>query len=269
MWEFFQDISLDISILAVIISASILYFGKLISDTHVEKYDRMGLYITGLLFSSYYVFLPFLLSFVVSEKVIIPSWIMFIFEIIIVSVLSVNLFVNEYFYRFGWTPNFKKAIEEGVSDLRKGKTTKGKIVSKYEDIYKDRTGHGYADTYMIAFETCKKIFGNKYVLFLSSFIMILTFVYSLNSQDIVWIGIIGLTTFLGLTMLAVSYGFRKAQYPYAVIILENDEKITGRIQKFGDYVYILDDEKEERIFINKDKIRYIVESKYKNKKVEK
>lgn len=269
MLELIREIGWNISILVIVLSALILYFGKLISDTQVEKYDRLNLYITGLIFSIYYVFLPFLLVYIVYEKMTMPLWLIYPVELFVVSLLSIYLFVSEYFYRFGWTHVFKKSLEKGVKDIRGEKTRKGNLVDKYEKIYKDRAGHGYAELYLQTFKGFRKIFNNKYALFIASFIIILTTIYSLEVDDIIWSGLVILTSFVGLTMLAIAYGFRKAYYPPALVVLKDGEKLEGRILKFGDYLYLMNDEKEEKIFVNNDNIKYIIESKYKYKKVKK
>ena len=62
MFEFIEQLNLNITILIVLSGAMILYFGKLISDVRVEYYDKISLYITGLFFTIIYVFAPTLFA---------------------------------------------------------------------------------------------------------------------------------------------------------------------------------------------------------------
>ena len=64
-------------------------------------------------------------------------------------------------------------------------------------------------------------------------------------------------------MIAVAYGFRKAYYPPAKIYIEGGEVLEGRVLKFGEYIFMTKDDK--KFFINKDKVRYVEESKFKEK----
>lgn len=265
MFEIIREMSFDISFILLAISALILYFGKLIADTRVEIYDRLSLYITGLIFTVAFVFLPFLISYAIYEKFLIDLIYIYPIELMIISLLSVNLFFQEYFYRFGWTEVFKKNMNRGLDKIKEKKSKKGKLVNKYEKIFKNNIGFGYVELYFKAFRFCQNLFKNKYILLLTSIIILYTILLSIETGDFITISLIGITSFFGFSMLAIVYGFRKAYYPKAVIILNDNEKLTGRIQKFDEYLYILDDEKDEKLFINKDKIKYIVESKSKSK----
>ena len=58
MLEILENLNWNYSIIILIFGALVLYFGKLIADTRVEHYERINLYIEGLIFSTFYFFLP-------------------------------------------------------------------------------------------------------------------------------------------------------------------------------------------------------------------
>ena len=65
--------------------------------------------------------------------------------------------------------------------------------------------------------------------------------------------------------MALVSGYKTTHYPQAKITLENGNQITGKILKFGEFVYLLKENEEKKLFINKDKIVCIEESLYKEK----
>lgn len=68
-----------------------------------------------------------------------------------------------------------------------------------------------------------------------------------------------LLVFVNFSLLAFAHGYTKSHYPLATITLENNKKISGKILKFGEYVYLLKKDEPKKIFINKDKIVSIEE----------
>ena len=53
------------------------------------------------------------------------------------------------------------------------------------------------------------------------------------------------------------------------IVLENGDKISGKVLKFGDFIYILKEKEQKKLFVNKDKIVYVEESLLKEETKEK
>lgn len=66
--EIFKLASLDISILIILFGALLLYFGRIIGETKVEKYDQLGYYEEGLLFSAVFIYIPSLIAYYIYFK---------------------------------------------------------------------------------------------------------------------------------------------------------------------------------------------------------
>ena len=66
------------------------------------------------------------------------------------------------------------------------------------------------------------------------------------------------------TTIALVYGFSTAYYPPTLIYLKNGEIIRGKLLKFGDFIYLLDEERKMKMFINKQEVKYLKESLFKN-----
>ena len=269
MLDLLKDFSLDISIILLCLSALILYFGKLIADTRVEKYDRFSLYITGLTFSIPNLLAPFLVSYILIKEISFNFLFLFPIELILIGSLSLNNLYNQYFFRFGWTEELQKTMNEKFEKIKGEKSKRSSLIKKYEPIIEENLGLDYVGFYLKIFKASKYIFQRSYVVFICGCIFTITLLEAFSKGDFITIFIVGITSFYGFTSLAISNGFDKAFYPEAIIVLKDEEELTGRIQKFGDFIYILNDDKEQKLFINKDSIKYIIESKSKSKKPKK
>lgn len=201
----------------MIIGAIFLYFGRIISDTKVEKYDRLGTYIEGLLFSSVYVFIPFLISYCARDIIEIPEIIVIGIQLFILLIMSYCVILQNL---------IKYEIDE-----------------KYEKSY------------------FVKVFGNKNSIFLFALLTIFTTLNTLEGDDIFLLGLSLVFTLVILTQIALLFGFAVAHYPCTKFYLENEKIIEGKALKFGEFIHILKGNK--KIFINKDKIIYFEESKFK------
>jgi sRNA-binding regulator protein Hfq len=261
MFEISEYLNWNVSIIILIMGAFILYFGKLIADTRVEKYEKLNLYIEGLLFSTIYFFLPLLVSFYISESTKVPFYLLFIVDYFILVCLALNVYANEYFKKFEWEEVYRKTSKKVIDKLKEKDTAKGKLVKRWEGEFMKRTGHDYTDLHVWIFKFSMKRFGNKYVLLLFSFIAIVSFTNSVYYEDFLTTGFMVIMSFFILSMIALAYGFRKAYYPPAKIYMEGGEMLEGRVLKFDEYIYITKDDK--KFFINKDKVKYVEESKFK------
>ena len=67
----------------------------------------------------------------------------------------------------------KVPSQKVIEKLREEDSAKGKLIKKYEDRFKQRTGLDYTDLHIKILNLSMKIFGNRYILLLFSFITIL------------------------------------------------------------------------------------------------
>lgn len=261
-------ISLDLSILILIFAASIYYFGRIISETKIETYDKISYYITGLIFSLIYVLIPFVIgyySFIfLNSNFVDLLFISYIINVLYLGLLSWNIRVHEYFRRFGLLDLVEEKIKKKLSQLRSQNGIKGKLIKKYEPKLESGAGLNYFDYYLlILYKIPRKYFGKNYFLFPGSYFTFLSIFYTLSLDDYLAISVIFVMAFFLLTMIAFSWGYQNAYYPPAKIFLEDESTIEGKILKFGNYIYLID--KDKKYFVNKEKIKYIEESKFKIK----
>ena len=260
MFDISQLTECQIYLLIVITGALILYFGKLISDTKVEKYDRLGFYIEGLFFFIIYVAMPLLVAYyLIIKSISLPMWSTFLIQLIVLGILTWNLIVNEYFWKHGLSGEFENELKKQIDNVKKSDTTKGKIINNYEEIFKKKFGMDYTQyNFWLFYKIPKQYFGNKNLLFILSFLSLLSSMSLFFHEDVLFFLISMFLTFFILSLIAISYGFKTATYPSAIVYLDEGEPIEGKILKFGDYVYLLKEGK--KIFINNDKIKYIEEN---------
>jgi hypothetical protein len=248
--KMFEAISgIDLTIIIILLSAFLLFFGR-IGSPNEEHHDKLGYYITGLQFSLRYIFIPvFLVYSILYNKTIfrvsaIASILIFLqFVIYICLSFTRGLYTS---VKYGSLNEIKKIMESNLVKLFR--ITKN---SEFSDSYQKVLSG-------LLSETPIKLFGNSIALFIFSFITILSSMWLYKSQEaLTWISLV--LTFYILTMVAIAYRFKNEYYPLATVYLDDGTVIEGEILRSADYVYIKKDDKY--IFINKDKIKYLEETK--------
>lgn len=248
--------SVDLSIFIVLFGALFLYFGKIIGDTKVEKYEKLGYYIEGLIFSSVFVFIPFIFAYYLKDVFIISSLKLFFIQIPILGCLTWNIFTHEYLRRHGLLGKLKKTAEQKFNQIKEQNSIMGKVAN--------REGWIMSCVESVYYNIPIKLLGNKFVLLFFSFETISSNFQLYESSELLIFGISLIFTFFILTMVAMAYGFGNANYPPAKIHMIDGEIIEGKILKISEYVYLLKDDK--KIFINGDKINYFEENLFQDKK---
>ena len=264
-WENISNIG-NLSLVIIAVAALLYYFGKLIGDVKVEKYEKTDYYIEGLFFSLLYIALPFVAVLLLTQyaNLCLPFWPSLLLQVFILGCLWLSAFAHEYLRRHGGLSRFKKLSKETMNQLKK----EHPIFARIEDRAKTMTKKGLTELPSLAFYKIPiKVFGNNNILFLFSFI-ILWSSYSCISPETAFQPpsiFLSILAFVNLTFLALTFGYANAYYPPAKIVLENGNKINGKVLKFGEFVYILKENEEKKLFINKDKIVYVEESLWKEK----
>ncbi|MCL6579877.1 MAG: hypothetical protein K6T73_10975, partial [Candidatus Bathyarchaeota archaeon] len=256
----------NLSLIIIAIATLLYYFGKLIGDVKVEKYEKTDYYVEGVLFSLICIMLPLVPVLLLTQyaNLYIPFLPSLFLQIIILGCLWLSAFAHTYLRQHGALSKFRKLVHEKVEKLKKEQH----LVAIIEEKVKNSTKKDLTEIYSSAFYKVPiKVFGNVSVLLLFSFV-ILWSSYSCISPDVAFLPstiLLSVLTFLNMTFLALTYGYANAYYPPAKIVLENGNEINGKVLKFGEFVYILKENEEKKLFINKDKIVYIEESLYKGK----
>lgn len=258
------DFQLDIQTLPIIsafFAAIIIYFGKIISDTKVEKYDKIGFYIEGMFFTVKYIFIPSILAYFIisSFSISFSIFLLFLVQILVGTFLSWNL-VAYIFRRFELRNKFKKDAKEKLSKIKESKSTLGKLL---EGFWK-KADYPELVTY-VWLDIPIKWFGKHSMLFVFSFLTVFSTSYLFIYGDVLNFVSSLIFNFYILTSISLSYGFSKAYYPPAEILLEDGTKINGKILKFGDFIYIL--KENEKFFVNSNKVKLVRESKFKENKL--
>jgi len=260
MFNLTLDPVLEVSLIITILGLIVFYFGRLIADTKVERYNKMDYYFQGLFFSVFYLYLPLIVSYFIKDYFNLLGVITLIIHVIILGILSSNLKANNLIRRNILLKEFKKRLKAEFEKRKKEDNLSGKILKNVE------SDSLVSTNIFFHYEIPISWFGNRKFLFTLSIIMILSFA-SIRTFDIFYF-ISFATLFLGLTSIALAYGFGNnpysINYPKAEILLDNGDKISGNIIKHGDFVHIIKDNK--KTFINKDKIVKIDEDVLVNKK---
>ncbi len=259
----FNISSLDISVAIVVFSAVLYYFGRLIADTHVEQADKPALYVTGFMFVVFFILIPGGVVYYIKDYLLwIPKLALVLLQILMFSMLSWALKTYEYFLKHGLLDVFQEAYRKKLEEIKKENTLLGNIIAVYEI---RRNSKDPVSTFSGILEANRKISSNYTFLMLVSAISIFSLYKAISERSVVFIVATSVLGFFLFTMMALVYGFSTAYYPPTVVYLDNGEIIRGKLLKFGDFIYLLDEDRKIKIFINKQEVKYLKESLFKNK----
>lgn len=218
----------DIYILLAILGASCLYFGKLISDTKPTRYDKVSLYIEGLVFIIIFLLLPMAVIYFLFAKfnLQLPDFYGILIQLALLTLLSYNVMahiIRQY--------NLLENI--------------GSILSLRE---KDQLVRIVEEELQASLPV-----SNKYVLFFISFVVIWINVSILSGGISILVIFSFILSFFIFSMMAISYGYGTAKYPTVKITLKDGKVSEGKFLKYdGEFFKILVGGKE--ILINKNEM---------------
>ena len=182
--------------------------------------------------------------------------------------LSWTLKTYEYFLKHGLSNVFRKMYIKKLEEIKKNNTMLGSLFRNYEGIIK-RTIEDPVSVFLNALELNRKISSNYAFLMLASAISILSIHRAITKNSLIFTTITSILGVFIFTMIALVYGFSTAYYPPAVIYLRDGEILRGKLLKFGDFIYLLDEDRKVKIFVNRQEIKYLEESLFKNQWPEK
>lgn len=245
----------DLSAIIIIFSAILLYFGQLIAYTKVAKYERTDLLISGLLFTLIFILFPVIVNIFLYQKGLIInnySW-----AIIFIQVFVFVIYARYYSYKgrllkYDLIEEFNKRFEKKVKKSVSQDKLTGKLLKQKPNISKQSLKHL---NYIFNF------FGNQGIIISLSILIIYITFMSIQTKDIFLISCNGLLTFINFTLIALAYGLSSAHYPVSKIILTNGKSITGKALKIGEFITLIN--KDKQYLINKDQVVMIELNKMK------
>lgn len=247
----------NFSVILAVAGGILIYFGKLISDTKVEKHRKNDLLISGLFFSLIFILFPVAISVYTYQKELIlniPLWILAIFQIILVGIYSKYFNYKVVITRYELIAEYNKRFSKKVKDSISKNEIKGKLLKLRPDISKKS---------LKFVNSLFKFFEDSRVLFVFAFCVIYTNVIFLNTENVIFISGNLILTFFNLSFIAVAFGLASAYYPKSKITLANGKEISGKTLKFGEFIHLIT--KDKKYFVNKDHVVVIEQNIMKDK----
>lgn len=245
----------DISAILVVFGAIFIYFGKIIADTKVEKYEKTDLFMQGLFFVLIFIFFPSAVSYFLYQKNLIlkiSSWLIILVQLIILGAYVKYYNFKGVMLKYEATNEYKKQFNKKINEL----TNQNKIIEKVINQTKNPEEKSVA-----IFTKINKILENQKTLLVLSLIILYSNIISVNASNILFLVANGILTFFNLSLFAMAYGLANAYYPLSKIWLTNGKVIAGKTLKFGEFIHLLT--KDKKYFINKDQVIFIEQNKMK------
>ncbi|NJE26613.1 hypothetical protein E3E22_08290 [Thermococcus sp. MV5] len=255
---------IDISVLVLVAGAIFYYFGRLIADTHVEQPNKPASYVTGFVFVVFFIVVPSIFVYYLQNYLRwIPLIVLILLQIVFFSLLWWTTRIYEYFWKHSLLETFQDAYQKKFEEIKQSDTHLGSFLRNYEDTIKKTLGDPLS-FFIRTMELTRRVSSNYLFLILASFLSILSIKQAIRENSIVFAVTSSILAFFIFTMIALVYGFSTAYYPPAVIYLRDGEILRGKLLKFGDFVYLLDEDRKVKVFVNKQEIKYLEESLFKN-----
>ena len=246
---------LDLSVIIAIFTAILIYFGKIIADTKVERFEKTDILISGLFFTIVFVLFPFALNLFFYKK----EWIVNIApEAIILFHLSILAIYTRYnsfksLKMFELEKEYTKRFDKKINQINNMKTIESHLIPQ-KFISSKQT--------LDIFDKIFKFFENVNVLLIIS-ISIFYSIFVISTGNVLIVISIAILSFVNLSMIALVHGTSTTYYPRSKITLIDGNIIEGKTIKFGDFVYIIN--KTKKYFINKNQIKIIEQNIMKSK----
>jgi len=240
----------------VIIAAILLYFGKVIADTKVEKYEKTDLIISGLFFTLIFILFSVALNIFFYQKgwiLLIAPWVIVLFHLVLMGIYAgYNIYKDIKKYELD--DEYRRRFNKKIENLKKNKIV-SKFVNQKSDLLKQSLN---------LFDIIFRFFENGKVLLFFSIAIFYSIMLIANNGTILLITTVAILSFINLSLIAIAHGLSTAYYPPSKITMTNGKTIEGKALKFGEFIYII--KKDKKYFINKDQIKIIEQDKIKKKK---
>lgn len=216
----FTNILEGLPVVIIGLTAVLIYFGKIISEAQVAKYDRIDTLISGLFFALGLLVFPLSLNVLFYQKGWIldaPLWVSILFNLVVI----------------------------GISWLYLASKNRKKLELEKELHW------------LVRFFENKLVL---FLLSTGIFYLIMTTINhatTINNADVLPLTTVVVLSFFNLTMIAIAYGDSTAYYPQIKITFVDGETIEGKNLKIGEFICILS--KGQLVYINKDHVKIISE----------
>jgi len=258
------SVAIDLSGVVLLLGAMVFYFGKLIGDVQVERYDKRSYQVQGAMFIFNFILLPSLVLAGVHH---------YMYQVLAWDISGTTIFVSLLFI---------SAIYAGQNTLNKlllryDIHTENRYTRKWEsqlENVQETTGRDISGIFESKFNTTprqwftqtarfgRNLFEAKKMRFFSALTILLLLYHGLTVGGGFAIATASLA-FIGLSGIAFATGYEQAHYPTAIIRTEDGREIKGKILSFDDYLTVwTDDDKRQ---IKKEHIADIIESKWQDR----
>ena len=255
----FTNNLIDLSALIVAFTALLIYFGKIIADTKVEKFEKTDLVISGLFFVLIFILFPVALSAFFYQKgwvIQITPWMIVLFHLAIMGVYA-RYKAYKDIKKFQLEKEYDKRFNKKIDEIKKTKPILNYFIKQRPELLNQSRN---------LFDNIFRFFENSKVLLLISVAIFYSVLITFDASNILLIITIAILSFINLSMIAIAYGTSTAYYPPSKITLVDGKTYKGRTIKFGDFIYIV--KKDKKYFINKDQVKVIEQDIMKKKNEE-
>lgn len=257
----YLDLTLDLDLVYLLAAAFVLYFGRLIADVQVRRYDENMQRYEGFLFSIIYILIPASGAYLVLASDLLwfePNSLVSLLGLsLILSIYKVNFLANKsHKYELLETERFSKKVDERMEELS--------ISEDLADKGRDFLGQNYKEFYRDLFPAIKSFTENKKVIMTLSGLTSLFFFSALGSNLFILTLIVAMSI-LSYSSAAITYGYSRSSYPYYNVRLEGGKTISGKLIRKTDDELILCSDKE-KISVRRDQVELKRKSIWKNDK---
>lgn len=259
------SVAVDLSGVVLLLGGLVFYFGKIIGDRKVERYDDRSYQTEGAIFIFNWIILPGLLLFGIHRYLYpvlamdVSGAIVIIGLLLISSIYAGHNTLNKLLFRFELDKErrYSKKWDRRVDEVKQ------EIGDWWFEFFQAHFGKIPRQWFTELAKFARNLFEGKKVRFLASTIMLFLLFHGVTAGGGYAVASV-VFAFIAISGIAFATGYAKAHYPYAIIRMDDGREITGKILSFGDYVTVwTDDDKRQ---LRHDNIADITQSKWQDRR---
>ncbi len=244
----FTNILTNLSAIVVGLTALFFYFGKIIADTKVEKFERTDIIISGFFFTLVFILIPLVFDIIFYLKewiLIISPWIIILFHLLVMGLYSRYIPYKDL-KKFELEREYNKRFDKKIEEIKKDKSILSKLIEQRPDVMKKSLSS--LDRFFGFFED------GKVLLFISTAIFY-SLIIAVNTVNVPLVITVAILSFVNLSLVAIAHGMSTAYYPQSKVVLIDGSSIEGKTIKFGEFICLI--KKDKKYFVNKDQVKII------------
>ena len=223
--------SANLSVAITLLGILTYYFGRLVNSAKIRRQDRFENQVSGALFTVFFVLIPTSIIFEIQQLRKIAFMDSYFSLLVILGIYSASTQARNYINLKGDTSELTEKIKEKGEELKKKETKEKRIYQKFADDFEQ-----LVEEIVATFDLATEITFNKisivnkgWIQFIFAILAALPLIGVIQESSMVEGVVISTLYLMTMSVMAISYGFNKADLFEAKIKTINGKSFQGQV----------------------------------------